>query len=210
MSLDPLPRGATAFVVVELQNDLVHPSLVGKKGLSGKLAEAVQNRGVFSRLASLLERSRSAGLPILYATKERHPSIPQPTHAKIYKAARGGDPKLVHNTWGAQVVDEVAPAEGDLVLARYVSIDPSYGSEIWDVLRQLDVQTLIVAGISTNFAVEGLVRAAANRSLRVVVVEDCCASFPEEWHRFSADNVLPLLADVVSAADVTTALEAWT
>lgn len=209
MSLEPLPRGATTFVIVELQNDLVHPSLVGKKGLSGKLAEAVQNRGVFPRLAQLLGRCRTSGLPVLYATKERHPAIPQPTHARIYKAA-GGTPRLVHDTWGAQVVDEVSPTDGDLVLARYVSIDPSYGSEIWDVLRQLGTQTLIVAGISTNLAVEGLVRAAANRSLRVVVVEDCCASFPEEWHRFSADNVLPLLADVVPASDVTAALEAWT
>lgn len=210
MSLDPLPPGATAFVVVELQNDLVHPSLVGRKGLAGKLAEAVQNRGVFPRLAELLEKARTAGVPVLYATKERHPSIPQPMHAKIYKAARTGDPKLMHGTWGAQVVDEVGPADGDLVLARYVSIDPSYGSEIWDVLRQLGADTLIVAGISTNYAVEGLVRAAANRSLRVVVVEDCCASFPEEWHRFSADNILPLLADVVPASDVAEALGAWT
>ena len=210
MSLEPLPRGATAFVVVELQNDLVHPSLAGQKGLMGKLAEAVQSRGVFPRLAELLGRARSAGVPVLYATKERHPSIPQPMNAKIYKAARAGNPKLMHDTWGAQVVDEVAPAEGDVVLPRYTSIDPSYGSEIWDVLRGLGADTLIVAGISTNYAVEGFVRGAANRSLRVVVVEDCCASFPEDWHRFSADNILPLLADVVPASEVTAAIEAWT
>ena len=210
MSLEPLLRGATAFIVVELQNDLVHPSLIGQKGLMGKLAEAVQIRGVLPRLAGLLERCRAAGVPVLYATKERHPSIPQPTHAKIYKAARAGDPKLMHDTWGAKVVDEVAPADGDLVLPRFSSIDPSHGSEVWDVLRQLGADTIVVAGISTNFAVEGLVRASANRSLRVVVVEDCCASFPEEWHRFSADNILPLIADVVPAADVTGALEAWT
>jgi len=208
VSLDPLPRGATAIVVVELQNDLVSPSLVGQKGLSGKLAEAVANRGVLPRLAALLDRCRAAGVKVLYATKERHPSVPTPTHARIYKAA-GGTPKLVHDTWGAQVVDEVAPQEGDLVVARYVSIDPSHGSELWSILEMARVEALIVAGISTNFAVEGLVRAAANRGFRIVVVEDCCASFPEEWHRFSADNVMPLLADVVSATDVAAALEAW-
>ena len=51
-----------------------------------------------------------------------------------------------------------------------------------------------------------MVRAAANRGLRVIVVEDCCASYPEAWHRFSADNVLPLLADVVPASEVEGAL----
>ena len=205
MTLDALPRDATAIVVVELQNDLVHPSLVGQKGLSGKLAEAVQTRGVLPRLSELLSRCRDAGLPVLYATKERHPDIPQPAHARIYKVA-GGAPKLVHGTWGAEVVEDIAPQKGDVLLPRYTSIDPSYGSEIWAVLRNLGTRTLIVAGISTTMAVEGLVRAAANRGFRVVVVEDCCASFPEEWHRFSADNILPLIADVVPAAEVAAAL----
>jgi nicotinamidase-related amidase len=209
VSLDPLPRGATAFIVVELQNDLVHPSLVGQKGLSGKLAEAVQTRGVLARLAGLLDRTREAGVPVIYATKERHPSIPQPKGPAIHKAA-GGTPKLVHDTWGAQVVDDIAPQENDFVLARFVSIDPSHGSELWSILGNMGTTTLVVAGISTNFAVEGLVRAAANRSFRVVVVEDCCASFPEEWHRWSADKILPLIADVVPAADVEAAVGAWT
>ena len=210
MSLDPLPRGATAFVVVELQNDLVHPSLVGQKGLSGKLAGAVQSRGVLPRLASLLGSCRTAGVPVMYATKERHPSIPPPNNAPIYRMVGVASPKLVHGTWGADVVEEIAPQDGDILLPRYTSIDPSLGSEIWSLLANMDVTTLIIAGISTTMAVEGLVRAAANRGFRVVVVEDCCASFPEEWHRFSADNVLPLLADVVRASDVTAALEAWT
>ena len=206
MSLDPLPRDATAIVVVELQNDLVHPSLIGQKGLTGKLAEAVAQRGVLPRLADLLSRCRDAGVPILYATKERHPDIPQPAHAPIYKLAGVAAPKLVHGTWGAEVVDDIAPQKGDVVLPRYTSIDPSHGSEIWSVLRNLRTETLIVAGISTTMAVEGLVRAAANRGFRVVVVEDCCASFPEEWHRFSADNILPLIADVVPAAEVAAVL----
>lgn len=205
MSLEPLPRGATAMLVVELQNDLAHPSLADQKGLSGKLAAAVAERGVLPRLAGLLTRCRKAGVPVLYATKERHPRLPTPASPRIYRAA-GASPKLVAGTWGAQVLDEIAPQDGDVVLARYTSIDPSYGSEIWNVLRNIGASTLVVAGISTTLAVEGVVRAAANRGLRAVVVEDCCASFPEEWHRFSADNVLPLIADVASASEVAAAL----
>jgi nicotinamidase-related amidase len=61
-------------------------------------------------------------------------------------------------------------------------------------------------GVSTNFAVEGAIRAAANRGLDVVVVEDGCASAPEEWHRFSIENILPLLATVTTADSVVAAL----
>jgi len=63
-------------------------------------------------------------------------------------------------------------------------------------------------GVSTNFAVEGTVRAAVNRMFDVVLVEDGCASAPEEWHRFSVQNIMPLIATVSSAADVVEAIEA--
>lgn len=194
-----------AMLVVELQNDLCSPALVNEKGLSGALARAVQRRGVLQKLPPLLEKCRARGIPVLYVTKERHPGLPQPDFPPIY-AAGGNEPKLVHGTWGAQVVDEVKPQEGDIFLPRFTSIDPSYGSELWPVCERLGVRTLIVAGISTTMAVEGTVRAAANRGYRVVVVEDCCASVPEEWHRFSADKILPLLAAVAQTADVIAAL----
>jgi nicotinamidase-related amidase len=197
------------MLVVELQNDLVHESLAGGEGLSGKLAEAVRDRRVLPRLRDLLAACRGAGVPVLYATKERHPSLPQPSHAPIYRFGSRRPDFLRTGTWGARVVDEVAPQEGDVVLPRFTSIDPSHGSELWPVLERLAVTTLVVAGVSTNMAVEGAVRGAANRGLRVVVVEDCCASIPDEWHRFSAENILPLLADVVSAADVEAAIAAW-
>lgn len=194
-----------AMLVVELQNDLCAPSLVDQKGLSGALARAVARRGVLANLAPVLTACRASGVPVLYATKERHPGAEQPTNAPIYRS--GGDtPKLIHATWGAQVVDEVAPLDGDIMLARFTSIDPSHGSELWETLARLGTRTLIVAGISTTFAVEGTVRAAANRGYAVIVLEDCCAGAPEEWHRFSADNVLPLLAHVTSAASFVAAL----
>jgi nicotinamidase-related amidase len=203
IELDP---SRTAVVVVEMQNDLVHESLAGGEGLSGKLAEAVRERGVLPRLRELLDACRSHGVRVLYATKERHPSIPQPSNAPIYRFGSKRPDFLGAGTWGAQVVDEIAPRPGDLVLPRFTSIDPSHGSDLWAVVRNLGAMTLVVGGVSTNMAVEGTVRGAANRGLRVLVVEDCCASVPEAWHRFSADNILPLVADVVSATDVLEAL----
>lgn len=191
---------APGMLVVELQNDLCAPSLCDEQGLPGALASAVRDRGILRRLPPVLEALRARDVPVLYATKERHPGVPLPSHAPIYRAT--GDPILVHGTWGAQVADEAAPREGDVVLPRYTSIDPSHGSELWPVCARLGIETLIVAGISTTLAVEGTVRAAANRGLRVVVLEDCCASVPEEWHRFSVEHILPLLATVISAEDL--------
>jgi nicotinamidase-related amidase len=194
------------MLVIELQNDLCAGLLADQRGLRGALARAVRDRGVLQRLAPVLDACRARSVPVIYLTKERHPAIPQPQFPPIYRMA-GGEPTLVHGTWGAQVVDEITPAEGDVVLPRFTSIDPSYGTELWAVIESLGLSTLLLAGISTTLAVEGTARAAANRGYNVTVIEDCCASVPDEWHRFSVTNVLPLISEVCSSSDVVTALK---
>ena len=194
------------MLVIELQNDLCAGARAEKRGLSGALARAVRDRGVLKKLAPVLDACRACAVPVIYLTKERHPAIPPPGNGpSIYRRA-GSEPSLVHGTWGAQVVDEIKPQEGDLVLPRFTSIDPSHGTELWAICESLRLDTLVLAGISTTLAVEGTARAAANRGYRVLVIEDCCASVPDEWHEFSVANVLPLIAEVCSSDDVRVAL----
>ena len=195
------------MLVIELQNDLCAGARAEKRGLSGALARAVRDRGVLQKLAPVLGACRARAVPVIYLTKERHPAIPPPENGpSIYRRA-GSEPSLVHGTWGAQVVDEIKPQEGDLVLPRFTSIDPSYGTELWAICESMRLSTLVLAGISTTLAVEGTARAAANRGYRVLVIEDCCASVPDEWHEFSVTNVLPLITEVCSSDDVVAALK---
>jgi nicotinamidase-related amidase len=32
--------------------------------------------------------------------------------------------------------------------------------------------------------------------------DDCCASYPDEWHRFAVQNIMPLIATVTSSQAV--------
>ncbi|MGH7897688.1 MAG: cysteine hydrolase family protein [Candidatus Binatia bacterium] len=195
-----------AVAVIECQNDLIHESKAAQKGVSGGLARAVAARGVLPKMRSLLAAARVSGVPVLYATIENRPEIPKPDCA-IYRWSKGQQ-LLRPGTWGAEVHADIKPEPGDLVVNRHLSVDPSYGSELWATLRALGRRTLIVMGVSTNFAVEGTVRAAVNRMFDVIVVEDCCASVPDEWHRFSTENILPLIATVSDAERVIAALAA--
>ena len=193
-----------AVVVIECQNDLVHESRAAQKGVSGALARAVASRGMLPRINRVLGAARAACVPVLYATIENRAEIPKPDCA-IYRWSKGQQ-ILRPGTWGAEVHAEIRPEPADFVVGRYLSIDPSYGSALWAMLRSLGRRTLIAMGVSTNFAVEGTVRAAANRMFDVIVVEDCCASAPEEWHRFSVESILPLIATVTRAEEVIAAL----
>jgi nicotinamidase-related amidase len=61
--------------------------------------------------------------------------------------------------------------------------------------------TTLMTGVATNLAVEGIVRASVNRAFDMVVVEDWCASYPDEEKRFSIENIMMPLVATVTAAD---------
>ncbi|MCX8071679.1 MAG: cysteine hydrolase [Candidatus Binatia bacterium] len=190
----------TALCIVEMQNDIVHESNIGKRGISGVLAEAVAQRGVLPRLREVLLASRAVNVPVFYINVSNKPGLPRP-NTLLHKRT-GRNPLLIEGTWGVQVHEMLAPVPSDFVLERCVGIDGSYGTQLYPLLRLLGKSVLLVAGVSTNLAVEGLVRGSVNRGFEVLVIEDCCASYPETWHRFSVENILPLIATVTDAATV--------
>jgi biuret amidohydrolase len=73
------------------------------------------------------------------------------------------------------------------------------GTELDRLFRLRDVNTLALAGVATQFAVEGTAREAVDRGYRVVVLEDCCASRVREVHEFSIDVILRNLCRVITA-----------
>jgi nicotinamidase-related amidase len=195
-----------ALLLVEMQNDIVHESHVDERGLGGVLAMQVQKRGIIPKLQALAAAARARGVPVLYVNFCGKPGFPRP-NTRLHRLS-ASKPRLVEGTWGVQVHEALTPQPQDFVLERTVGVDGSYGTQLYPVLRQLGRSTMIMTGVSTNLAVEGIVRASVNRGFDVVVVEDCCASYPDEWHRFSIDNIMPLLATVTSSDAVLAALRA--
>jgi len=191
-------------VVIECQNDLVHESHIGTRGIGGALASAVQQRNVLGHIGSVLEAARGTGVPVLYANKEGKTGVPT-SDAPIYRIGKR-IPILQEGTAGAEVHPAIAPRAGDIVIRRFLSIDASYGSGLFGTLRALGRSVIVAMGVSTNFAVEGTVRGAVNRLFDVVVPEDCCASVPEDMHRFSIERILPVLGTVSCSAEVVAAL----
>ena len=190
-----------ALLVVELQNDMVHESNIGKRGLGGRLAPEVARRAVLDKTARVLEAVRAAGVPALYVNGCVKPGFPRPP-APIYQRLAKGPQALIEGTWGAEVHERVAARPEDFVLCRTVSFDGSYGTQLYPVLRMLGRSVLMILGISTNFAVEGIVRASVNRGFEIVLIEDCCASISQEMHDWSVANIMPVFATVTSSAEV--------
>jgi nicotinamidase-related amidase len=105
----------------------------------------------------------------------------------------------------SELVPEVrqAPADIDIVKKQWGAF---YGTQLDLQLRRRGIRTIVIGGIATNFGVESTARDAWERSYALVFVEDAMASFSEEWHRFSVDNIFPRLGRIRSTAEVLSAI----
>jgi len=206
MSELELPVRRAALLLVELQNDIVHEDNIGTPGFRGVLAAQVQKRGVLAKVQSLIAAAHAAGVPVGYINYARKADFPRPR--TLLHQRTGATPTLIEGTWGAETHAAVTPTARDFVFSRSIGVDGSYGTQLYPVMRMLGRDALMVCGVSTNLAVEGLVRASVNRGFEMFVIEDCCAGFPDAWHDFSVTNILPLLSTVTSCAAVLAALEA--
>jgi nicotinamidase-related amidase len=115
--------------------------------------------------------------------------------------------RSIDGTWGVEFFEPVAPREGEFVVHKR-SVSALVGTELERLLLIRDINTLVLAGGITNFAVEGTARHASDLGYRVVVLEDCTASINDQWQAFSIGQILPLIGEVATTADLQEAVSA--
>jgi biuret amidohydrolase len=80
-----------------------------------------------------------------------------------------------------EVIETLQPQPDDLVIDKNTS-SPFNGTGIEHLLRNMNIETLVVTGVATEMCVETTSRDAADRGFNVIVVEDAVATFVEEHH----------------------------
>lgn len=148
-----LSAAATALIVVDMQNDFAHE----RGALYG--AEA---RAAIPVIADVVRRARRAGATIVF-TQDWH-EADDPEFAIWGEHARAG-------TWGAEIVDELRPEDGDTVV-RKLRYDAFYGTDLDHRLRRAEVTHVVVVGTVANVCVLHTAGSAALRHYDVIVVED--------------------------------------
>lgn len=81
------------------------------------------------------------------------------------------------------------------------------GTDLDAVLRNLDVSTIVVVGVSLNIAIPNLVMDAVNAAYRVIVPRDAVAGIPTDYGEAIIDNTLSLLATITTTDEL---LQTWT
>jgi nicotinamidase-related amidase len=157
--VDLAPRTG-AIVVVDMQNDFVDPR--GSLCVPGAQATVPV-------IARLLQTCRSRGMLVVYTQDWHAPDDPE---AALWGA------HAVADTWGAEIVPQLAPVPGDVVV-RKVRYDGFYGTPLAHELHRRRIDTLVITGTVSNICVLHTAGSAALRWMRVVVPVDAVSAITE-------------------------------
>jgi nicotinamidase-related amidase len=138
----------------------------------GRVGAAVGN------IRRLADACRSAGLLVVHVRTASH----TPDGRDLAPKFRGYRFLPVPGSREADIVIDVAPQAGDIVLGKPAS-GVCTGTGLDELLRNAGVETVVLAGVSFDGAVEGSVRSLTDRGYGLVLVADACATFDERLQK---------------------------
>ena len=189
------PKG-TAVLIVDLQNDFLHPD--GAYGRSGTTNPDIA--ALPEKILPLLNIVRAAGGWVvstqftLVPGRDGEPFIS--AHLKKLRPfLTKGD--FTPSGWGHSLVDSLQPAD---ITVEKVAYSAFYQSRMEFALSRAGIQTLMVCGIVTNGGVASTVRDAHVRDFQTITLSDGCAAFSAATHNVAIQS-LSTVGEVITIAE---------
>jgi nicotinamidase-related amidase len=187
---EPTPQSIdldkTALVIIDMQRDFLEPG-----GFGAALGNDVTRlQAAVEPCRAVLSAARKAGLLVIHTREGHRPDLSDAPRLKVER----GDPALrigaagpmgrilVRGEPGHDIIPELYPVAGEPVIDK-----PGKGAfcqtDLELMLRNRDIETLLVCGVTTEVCVNTTVREANDRGFRCIVLSDCCASYFPEFHQ---------------------------
>ena len=195
---DNLDRARCALVVIDMQNTFCD---------SGSPAEVPASREIVGPINGLTEQLRGLGVPVIWVL-----------HANTHRGLMSDWEVFFNNVVSDEVRErtmasllpgrqqvwaelETAPEDITIIKNRYSALIAG-ASSLERVLRNLGVDTVLIAGTKTNVCCESTARDAMMLDFNVVMVEDCCAALSADEHRSALETVIQQFGDVMTSSEV--------
>ncbi|MGQ0774442.1 MAG: cysteine hydrolase family protein, partial [Pseudonocardiales bacterium] len=180
MSIDP---STTAVVLIEYQNDFTSDGGV----LHPAVAAVMDKTDMLANTKRVVEKARAAGVTVMHAPitfAEGYHELSAHPYG-ILKGVVDGN-VFVKDTWGAAIVDDLAPEAGDILIEGKRGLDTFASTNLDFILRSKGITTIVLGGFLTNCCVESTMRSGYENGYQVITLSDCVAATSIEEH----DNAL--------------------
>jgi ureidoacrylate peracid hydrolase len=199
MQVDPR---TTAVVLIEFQNDFTTEG----GALHGAVKGVMDETGMLERSRAVAEEARRAGATVIHAPitfAEGYGELGDPE--RVYGILKGviDSNAFVKDSWGAQICDEMATQEGDIVVEGKRGLDTFATTNLDFILRSRDVTTVALGGFLTNCCVESTMRTAYEKGYDVITLTDCTAATSDEEQRVAVARDYPMFSQPMTAEEFT-------
>lgn len=202
LTLDP---ERTAVVLIEYQNEFTSPGGV----LHDAVASVMEKTGMLAKTVDLVDKARAAGVTIMHAPITFAPGYGELSrHPYGVLAGVVAGNAFVKDTWGATIVDDLAPQEGDILIEGKRGLDTFASTNLDFILRSKGIDTVILGGFLTNCCVESTMRSAYENGYRVITLTDCTAATSVEEHDNAISYDYPMFSLPMESTAVAAALPA--
>lgn len=159
---------------------------------------------VTERCVQLIEATRTGGGLVTYVRTSFLVDESDSLTGKVAIDAKRPSAPSRPEGWD-QLVAGIEPTPTEPVVIKR-SWNAFHGSDLDLQLRRHGIDTVVMAGISTTFGVEGTARAAYDHGYNIVFVPDAMSSATVEQHDFSVREIFPQIGRVRDLATVVAAL----
>ena len=101
---------------------------------------------------------------------------------------------FIKGTWGAEIVDDLAPQPSDIVIEGKRGLDAFASTNLDFILRSRGITTIALGGFLTNCCVESTMRTAYEKGYNVITLKDCTATVSAEEQQAAIDKNYPMFS----------------
>jgi biuret amidohydrolase len=176
MRIDVIDPKKTAMIVVDMQNDFIAP---------GAAMETPAARQIVPKLAEALRICREAGIRVVYtAHVHRRDGCDMGLFDDLHPPIANRN-ALVDGSPGVEIYPELAPSAGEHVVKKH-RYSGFFGTDLDIILREWDVDTVLISGTTTENCCHATARDAMFRNYRVVFLSDATATYDYPDRGFGA------------------------
>ncbi|MEP3046650.1 MAG: isochorismatase family cysteine hydrolase [Roseibium sp.] len=183
---------STALIVIDMQRDFIEAG-----GFGETLGNDITHmQRAITPIKELLALFRINSWPVIHTRECHAPDLSDCPSAKKNRgnpSLRIGDlgPMgriLVRDEPGAEIIDELAPIGGEIVIDK-PGKGAFYATSLTAILDQMGVKSLVFAGVTTEVCVQTTMREANDRGFECLLIEEATESYFPEFKAAALDMI---------------------
>jgi nicotinamidase-related amidase len=156
----------TVLLIIDPQNDFLHPDgWYSQQGI-----DIAHMRRMIEPTGRLLQDVRSKNIPVIWTQHGTRGVDDGGPFMRLRPFLKDGGLRV--DTWGFQILDDLQPREGDWYVEKS-RLSAFYNTNLEGILRALDADTVLIAGVLTNQCVAASSKDAMFRDFKPIVIEQC-------------------------------------